>query len=96
MKSTWWWQGPLISQQPLYGMLPGFGGVGRKQPIIVLYFESETVCLLRFYNLEAWTHDPVSLLIVLRARRQVMTFLFLAVPLIGLWLTCVGVPRPGS
>ena len=29
----------------------------------MLYFESETVCLLRFYNLEAWTHDPVSLLI---------------------------------
>ena len=28
----------------------------RKQPIIALYFESETV--IKFYNLEAWLQTP--------------------------------------
>ena len=28
--------------------------IGHKQPIIALYFESESV--LKFYNLEAWTY----------------------------------------
>ena len=42
------------SLHPVGCITPGLE-VSRKQPIIALYFESETV--LKFYNLEAWVTE---------------------------------------